>query len=165
MSISTLGTLFQFIGGLGMFLYGMESMADGLQKFAGNRLQRVLEILTSNRLLGVLVGVGNAVFGTLLAWLVLANRTRDLTRRHDVKSMPQLFEKRFQSPGMRLFACVVIFVFLIPYSASVYKGLTSVCSVILGIDATVCMLIIHIASAVVLVLGDYMATLKADVGQ
>ena len=58
MSISTLGTLFQFIGGLGMFLYGMESMADGLQKFAGNRLQRVLEILTSNRLLGVLVGAG-----------------------------------------------------------------------------------------------------------
>ena len=54
----TLGTLFQFIGGLGMFLYGMESMADGLQKFAGNRLQRVLEILTSNRLLGVLVGAG-----------------------------------------------------------------------------------------------------------
>ena len=66
---------------------------------------------------------------------------------------PQLFEKRFQSPGMRLFACVVIFVFLIPYSASVYKGLTSVCSVILGIDETVCMLIIAIASAVVLVLG------------
>ena len=106
----------------------------------------------------VLVGVGNAVFGTLLAWLVLANRTRDITRRHDIKSMPQLFEKRFQSRGMRLFACVVIFVFLIPYSASVYKGLTSVCSVILGIDETVCMLIIAIASAVVLVLGGYMAT-------
>lgn len=110
----------------------------------------------------VLVGVGNAVFGTLLAWLVLANRTRDITRRHDIKSMPQLFEKRFQSRGMRLFACAVIFVFLIPYSASVYKGLTSVCSVILGIDETVCMLIIAIASAVVLVLGGYMATLKAD---
>ncbi len=58
MSINTLGTLFQFIGGLGMFLYGMESMADGLQKFAGNRLQRVLEILTSNRLVSVLVGAG-----------------------------------------------------------------------------------------------------------
>ena len=110
----------------------------------------------------VLVGVGNAVFGTLLAWLVLANRTRDLTRRHNIQSMPQLFEKRFQSPGMRLFACVVIFVFLIPYSASVYKGLTSVCSVILGIDEQVCMMIIAIASAVVLVLGGYMATLKAD---
>ena len=58
MSISTLGTLFQFIGGLGMFLYGMESMADGLQKFAGNRLQRVLEILTFEPLAGRAGGAG-----------------------------------------------------------------------------------------------------------
>lgn len=110
----------------------------------------------------VLVGIGNAVFGSLLAWLVLANRTRKITRRHDIKSMPQLFEKRFQSPAMRLFSCIVIFVFLIPYSASVYKGLTSVCSVILGINEQVCMIIIAIASALLLVLGGYMATLKAD---
>ncbi|NBI16222.1 sodium:solute symporter family protein [Neglecta sp. X4] len=110
----------------------------------------------------VLVGIGNAVFGSLLAWLVLANRTRKITRRHDIKSMPQLFEKRFQSPAIRLFSCIVIFVFLIPYSASVYKGLTSVCSVILGINEQVCMIIIAIASALLLVLGGYMATLKAD---
>ena len=110
----------------------------------------------------VLVGVGNAVFGTLLAWLVLAERTRVLTRRWQIKSMPQLFEMRFKSPGMRLFSCIVIFVFLIPYSASVYKGLTSVCSVILGVDEQICMIIIAIASAVVLILGGYMATLKAD---
>ena len=63
---------------------------------------------------------------------------------------------------MRMFACVIIFVFLIPYSASVYKGLTSVCSVLLGIDEQVCMIMIALASAVVLVLGGYMATLKAD---
>ena len=110
----------------------------------------------------VLVGLGNAVFGSLLAWLVLANRTRSLTRQHHIKSMPQLFEKRFKSPAMRLFSCVVIFIFLIPYSASVYKGLSSVCSVILGIDEQVCMVIIAIASALLLVLGGYMATLKAD---
>lgn len=110
----------------------------------------------------VLVGVGNAVFGSLLAWLVLADRTREYTRKHDIKSMPQLFETRFGSSKMRLFACVVIFVFLIPYSASVYKGLTSVCSVILGIDEKVCMVIIAIASALLLVLGGYIATLKAD---
>ena len=110
----------------------------------------------------VLVGIGNAVFGTLLAWLVLAEKTRVLTRRWQIKSMPQLFEKRFGSPGMRLFSCIVIFIFLIPYSASVYKGLTSVCSVILGVDERVCMIIIAIASALVLVLGGYMATLKAD---
>lgn len=110
----------------------------------------------------VLVGIGNAIFGSLLAWIVLAERTREYTRKHDIKSMPQLFETRFKSPGMRLFACVVIFVFLIPYSASVYKGLTSVCSVILGIDEQVCMVIIAIASALLLVLGGYIATLKAD---
>lgn len=110
----------------------------------------------------VLVGIGNAVFGSLLAWLVLADRTREYTRKHDIKSMPQLFETRFKSPGMRLFSCIVIFVFLIPYSASVYKGLTSVCSVILGIDEQVCMVIIAIASALLLVLGGYIATLKAD---
>lgn len=58
MSIDDLGMIFQFVGGLGMFLYGMGAMADGLQRFAGNRLQRLLEVLTTNRLLGVLVGAG-----------------------------------------------------------------------------------------------------------
>lgn len=56
MSIQEIGMLFQFIGGLGMFLYGMNAMADGLQRVAGSRLQKVLELLTTNRLLGVLVG-------------------------------------------------------------------------------------------------------------
>ena len=119
-------------------------------------------LFRSYGLWSVLVGIGNALFGSLLAWLVLADRTREYTRKHDIKSMPQLFEKRFGSSKMRLFACVVIFVFLIPYSASVYKGLTSVCSVILGIDEQVCMIIIAIASALLLVLGGYIATLKAD---
>lgn len=58
MSITDLGMIFQFVGGLGMFLYGMGAMADGLQKFAGNRLQKLLGILTTNRFLGVLVGAG-----------------------------------------------------------------------------------------------------------
>lgn len=58
MSIADLGMIFQFVGGLGMFLYGMGTMADGLQRFAGNRLQRLLEVLTTNRFLGVLVGAG-----------------------------------------------------------------------------------------------------------
>ena len=56
MSISTLGTLFQFIGGLGMFLYGMDIMASGLQKTAGNKMKDLLGYLTNNRILGVLVG-------------------------------------------------------------------------------------------------------------
>ena len=113
-------------------------------------------------LYSTLVGIGNAVIGSLLAWLVLARRTRSVTHRLKIKSMPQLFEKRYQSQGIKLFSCIVIFIFLLPYSASVYKGLTSVCSVLLKIDEQVCMVMIAIASAVVLVLGGYVATLKAD---
>ena len=111
---------------------------------------------------GVLPGLGNAIFGALFAWLVLANRTRDITRRHDIRSMPQFFEKRFSDKVMKQFCVFVIFIFLIPYSASVYKGLTSVCSILLGIDEMLCCIIIACVAAVLVVLGGYMATLKAD---
>ena len=111
---------------------------------------------------GVLPGIGNAIFGSLLAWLVLARRTRETTRRLEIKSMPQFFEQRFGSDKMKLFAVAVIFIFLLPYSASVYKGLTSVCAVLLKVDEQVCMIVIAVAAALVVVLGGYAATLKAD---
>lgn len=110
----------------------------------------------------VLPGLGNAIFGSLLAWLVLAKRTRRATRRMKIKSMPQFFDSRFVSRPMKLFSAVVIFLFLLPYSASVYKGLTSVCAVLLNVDEQVCMIVIALASAAVVVLGGYIATLKAD---
>lgn len=111
---------------------------------------------------GVLPGIGNAIIGSLLAWLVLAKRTRKVTRENGITSMPQLFEKTFQSRSMKLFSAIVIFVFLMPYSASVYKGLTSVCSVLLGISEMTCMIIIAIVSAVIVVAGGYVAALRAD---
>lgn len=114
---------------------------------------------------GVLPGIGNAIFGALLAWLVLANRTREVTRRLEIKSMPQLFQRRFGSEKMRTFSTAVIFIFLVPYSASVYKGLTSVCSVLLDIDEQVCMIVIAVAAALIVILGGYGATLKADIIQ
>lgn len=109
-----------------------------------------------------LVGIGNALIGSLLAWLVLAGRTREITKRLKIKSMPQFFEMRYNSKSMKIFSCIVIFIFMLPYSASVYKGLTSVCSVLLNIDENICMVLIAIASAIILSLGGYMATLKAD---
>ena len=111
---------------------------------------------------GVLPGIGNAIFGALLAWVVLAKRTREYTRRYEIKSMPQFFEKRFGSPAMKLMSVIIIFVFLMPYSASVYKGLTSICSVLLQVDEQACMIIIAIAAAVIVITGGYVATLKAD---
>ncbi len=111
---------------------------------------------------GVLPGLGNAIFGSLLAWMVLANRTREVTRRLEIRSMPQLFEKRFGSDAMKQFCVFVTFIFLVPYSASVYKGLSSVCAVLLNVDERLCMVIIALAAAVLVIFGGYVATLKAD---
>ena len=111
---------------------------------------------------GVLAGLGNAVFGSWLAWKVLARRTRDTSARLKLKTMPQFLEKRYSSSSMKLFACIVIFIFLIPYSASVYKGLASVAEVLLGIDVNICMIIIAVVAALLLVFGGYLVQARAD---
>lgn len=110
----------------------------------------------------VLVGIGNAIFGSLLAWLVLAKRTRKIARSFEIKTMPQFFNARYNSNAIKLFSSIVIFIFLIPYSASVYKGLTSVCSVLLNVNETITMIIIALASIAILLLGGYLAAIKAD---
>ena len=48
--------IFSLLGGLALFLYGMQMMSSGLETAAGNRMKQILEKLTSNRFLGVLVG-------------------------------------------------------------------------------------------------------------
>ena len=56
MNVTDLKNLFMFCGGLGMFLYGMHTMSDGIQKSAGNKMRQLLEMLTNNRLMAVLMG-------------------------------------------------------------------------------------------------------------
>lgn len=56
MSLTDVGNLFEFAGGIGMFLYGMNLMADGMQKTAGGKMQKLLGLLTSNRFIAILVG-------------------------------------------------------------------------------------------------------------
>lgn len=111
---------------------------------------------------GVAAGIGNAVFGSWLAWKVLARRTRDVSSRLKIKTMPQFFELRYNSRAMKIFACMVIFIFMIPYSASVYKGLASVADVLLGIDDKICMIIIAVLAAILLLLGGYLVQARAD---
>ncbi|MDR2646833.1 MAG: sodium:solute symporter family protein [Oscillospiraceae bacterium] len=111
---------------------------------------------------GVLAGLGNMVFGSLLAWMVLARRTRAIAAEYNLHTMPEFLEKRYNSKAMRLFSCIVIFVFLIPYSASVYKGLGSLASILLGIDDTIFMIIIAVVAALLLLLGGYLVQARAD---
>ena len=110
----------------------------------------------------ILAGIGNAIFGSWLAWKVLARKTRDVTQRLKIKTMPQFLGTRYKSKSMKVFASLVIFFFLIPYSASVYKGLSSVASVLLGVSDKPAMIIIALVSALLLVLGGYVVQARAD---
>ena len=109
------------------------------------------------------IGVGNAILGCLLAWKLLARRTRTMTHTLQAKTMPEFFEGRYQSTKMKVFAALVIFIFLVPYSAAVYKGLGTMFNTIFPtVSVTVCMLLIAVLTAVYLVLGGYVATAYTD---
>lgn len=112
------------------------------------------------------IGIGNAFLGCLLSWLLFANRTRKITKHIDAKTMPEYFEKRYNSKGMLIFSSIVIFVFLVPYSAAVYKGLGSLFnSVFPNVETWVWMLLIAVLTAVYLVAGGYVATSYSDLVQ
>lgn len=110
----------------------------------------------------VLIGIANAVLGGYLAWKLLADKTRDVTRRLKIKTMPQMFEARYESKRMKLFAAIIIFIFMIPYSASVYSGLSYLFEIVLGINYMWAMAAIAIIAAAYLVAGGYIGSLSAD---
>ena len=112
------------------------------------------------------IGIGNAVLGCLLSWLLLANKTRKMTKKLGARTMPDYFEKRYNSKGMKITAAIIIFVFLVPYSAAVYKGLGSLFSAVFpGVETWVWMLIIAALTAIYLVVGGYVATAYTDLVQ
>ena len=107
-------------------------------------------------------GIGNAVIGSLLAWSLLAKPVRRMGERLGVSTIPGFFEKRYNAKWMKLMAAVIIFVFLIPYSASVYKGLGTMFKMALGIDYTWCVIGIAVLAALYLFAGGYKATAITD---
>ncbi len=112
------------------------------------------------------IGIGNAVLGCLLSWLLFANRTRKMTKKLNARTMPDYFEKRYNSKGLKILAAVIIFVFLVPYSAAVYKGLGSLFSAVFpNVETWVWMLIIACLTAIYLVAGGYIATAYTDLIQ
>ena len=108
------------------------------------------------------IGVGNAFIGSLLAWVVLGRRTRLMTHRLGSATMPQFFGSRYDSEALRVASAAIIFVFLIPYTASVYNGLSRLFEMAFGIDYTVCIIGMAIVTCVYVVLGGYMATVVND---
>ena len=108
------------------------------------------------------IGIGNAILGSLLAWWVLGPRTREMTHRLGASTMPEFFGARFQSKGLRIAAAAIIFVFLIPYTASVYNGLSRLFGMAFGLPYEVCVIGMAVITCVYVVLGGYMATVMND---
>lgn len=108
------------------------------------------------------IGVGNAVIGSLLAWLVLGRRTKLMTQHIESRTMPDFFGTRFDSQGLRVVASVIAFVFLIPYTAGVYKGISTLFEMGFGIPYEYCVVIMAFLTAVYVILGGYKATAMND---
>ncbi|MBQ2954613.1 MAG: sodium:solute symporter [Clostridia bacterium] len=107
-------------------------------------------------------GIGNALLGSLLAWAVLGRRTRIMTQHLDSATMPQFFESRFKSPALKLAASAIVFIFLIPYTASLYNGLSRLFAMAFDIDYAWCVIIMAILTAIYVIAGGYMATAIND---
>ena len=108
------------------------------------------------------IGVGNAVIGSLLAWMVLGRRTKLMTQHIESRTMPDFFGTRFQDQGLRITASIIAFVFLIPYTAGVYKGISTLFEMGFGIPYEYCVVIMAILTAVYVILGGYKATAMND---
>ena len=113
-------------------------------------------------LASIWIGVGNAILGSLIAWLVLAKRTKRMTTRLSAKTMPEFFEKRYDSQKLKLVSAVIIFLFLIPYSASVYNGLSSLFRIVFDIPGWTVMVALAALTALYLFFGGYFATALSD---
>ena len=108
------------------------------------------------------IGLGNAFIGSLLAWTILGRRTRIMTQHLSSATMPQFFENRFDSKALKLISSIIIFVFLIPYTASLYNGLSRLFGMGFNVDYTVCIIVMAILTAVYVIAGGYMATAIND---
>jgi len=107
-------------------------------------------------------GLGNAFIGSLLAWNILGRRTRIMTQKLDAKTMPDFFGKRFDSTPLKVFASIIVFIFLIPYTASLYNGLSSLFGLVFNVPYWVIILIMAVLTAIYVIVGGYMATAIND---
>jgi SSS family solute:Na+ symporter/sodium/proline symporter len=120
-------------------------------------------------LAAVWIGIGNAIVGTYLPWKVLAKPTKYYTEKYKIKTMPAFFEKRYKSKYMKLVSAIIVAVFLIPYSASVYQGLGALFASVFSLGSNsadivfvICVVILAFITALYVFFGGYFATALSD---
>ena len=108
------------------------------------------------------IGLGNAVIGSLLAWVILGRRTRVMSQHLQSKTMPDFFGSRYDSKALKITASAIAFIFLVPYTASVYNGLSRLFGMAFNIPYEVCVIVMALFTAAYVILGGYMATAIND---
>ncbi len=108
------------------------------------------------------IGLGNAFLGSLLAWVVLGRRTRLMTQNLNSATMPEFFGKRYESKALKIVSSVIIFIFLIPYTASLYNGLSRLFAMAFNVDYAVCVIVMAVLTGIYVIVGGYMATAIND---
>jgi SSS family transporter len=106
--------------------------------------------------------LGNTFVGTFLAWLILAGRTRDMTARLNAMTMPEFLRARYGSAPLQMISALVVFVFLVPYSASVYMGLSYLFQKTLGLQYDQALVFLAVLTGVYLIMGGYFAVAVSD---
>ena len=101
------------------------------------------------------IGLGNAFIGSLLAWIILGRRTRIMTNHLKSATMPAFFGTRFNSDAIKIGASLIAFIFLIPYTASLYNGLSRLFEMAFGINFIWCIVGLAVLTAVYVVAGGY----------
>ncbi|MFA6379188.1 MAG: sodium/solute symporter [Candidatus Omnitrophota bacterium] len=108
------------------------------------------------------IALGNALIGSLLAWLVLGKRTRRMTQNLDAMTMPEFLHERYQGKYLKMISAMIIFIFLLPYSASVFKGLSYLFEKSFQMPYDQVLLIIVCITGIYLILGGYFAVTLTD---
>ena len=105
---------------------------------------------------------GNVLIGSFLAWLVLGRKTREMTARLNALTMPAFLGERYKSQALKIAAAILIFLFLVPYSASVYMGLSYLFEKALGVSYIQAIGLLALLTGVYLVMGGYFAVTLTD---
>jgi len=112
---------------------------------------------------GLWIALGNSLIGVLGVWWIMGNRIKNMSVEYQVHTMPEYFEKRYESRGFRLYSSLTIFIFFIPYSAAVFIGLSYLFQITFGIDYTLALFFMGLFTATYIVLGGYKSMTMIDV--
>lgn len=112
---------------------------------------------------GMWIGVFNALIGVLGVWALLGWRIKKISVEYGISTMSEFFEKRYNSSGLKVFTPIIIFIFMLPYSAAVFIGLSYLfTSSFPGIEYWHAVVFIGVFTTIYLVMGGYKSMALID---